>query len=163
MENRHTKCILPANIDKCIGDAMLLMNDYAGKVSETTAIMLYMYQHYTLYFLYPETADIIEGIALTEMAHHELLGKAIVKLGGDPIIGADYRFWNGSYVNYTRELKKILVVDIEAEEQAIFNYKRTIENLESDNIKEMIKCIISEEQEHLKIFNDLLNMVNRAT
>ena len=152
----RTRCALPQNIEKNISDAMLLMNDYAGKVSETTAIMLYMYQHYTLGLIDPEGAEVLEDIAIVEMGHHELLGKAIVRLGGDPILGADYRYWNAGFVNYTRDYKKMMLVNIQAEENAIESYLKTIEALQTQSIKDMIACIIEEEREHIKMFRDLL-------
>ena len=94
------------------------------------------------------------------MGHHELLGKAIVKLGGDPIIGADYRYWNAGYINYTRDIKKMLLIDIADEENAIENYKKTIAALETDSIKGMIMCIIEEETGHIKILKEVLKMLN---
>jgi bacterioferritin len=156
MVQRGTKCVLPENIEKNIGEAMLLMGDYAGKVSEVSAIMQYMYQHYTLSAIAPETADVLEDIAITEMGHNELLGKTIVKLGGDPIFGADYRYWNAGFVNYTRDLKKMLLIDIQDEENAIENYLKTIEALETQSIRNMISCIIEEEKSHIMVLKELL-------
>lgn len=132
-----------------------LMNDYAGKESETTAIMTYIYQSYVLAETYPEIADALEHIGIAEMTHHELLGTTIARLGNYPVIGGRNQFWNGSFVNYTVDVRKILKIDIEGEEQAIINYEKTIAVLENDSIKRLIERIILDEELHIKILKGL--------
>ena len=86
MDLSQVKCDLPypeVNVAKDLSEARLILPNYAGRDSETTAILTYAYQSYM-------TADlkkILEEISIVEMTHHEMLGEAIVKLGGYPIIG----------------------------------------------------------------------------
>ena len=106
MDLSQVKCDLPypeVNVTKDLSEARLILPNYAGRDSETTAILTYAYQSYM-------TADlkkILEEIAIVEMTHHEMLGEAIVKLGGYPIIGSGC-FWNGSFINYTSNPKVYL-------------------------------------------------------
>lgn len=62
-------------------------------------------------------------IAMIEIKHLELLGEAIIKLGGNPEFKSSYsnvgRFWLGSYVNYSTTIKKILLDNIDTEKIAI--------------------------------------------
>lgn len=137
-------------------EAKKLMNDYGGRDSETTAIMQYMYQHYMLKKDYPAYADKLEEIAIAEMHHHDLLGTSIAQLGGFPVIGGRNTFWNGSFVNYVTDIKKMLEADIQGEELAIANYKKTILTLQSEELKAMIERIILDEKQHIVVLKAML-------
>ena len=93
-------------VEENVQESKLLMPSYSGVASELTAILTYSFQSYITLQL-PEIRDVIEGIAQTEMLHHELLGTTITKLGGFPVMGAR-SYWNGSFVNYTLDPKKFL-------------------------------------------------------
>ena len=82
-------------------EVRLLMPVYGGKGSETTAIMGYIFQSYALADKEPEISKCLEQIAISEMRHHDLIGTAIVRLGGIPYIGDNRGYWQGGYVNYT--------------------------------------------------------------
>lgn len=51
-------------------EAAVLQSDYAGKGSETTAIMTYIYQNYITRLYNEDVAEVLERIAITEMHHH---------------------------------------------------------------------------------------------
>lgn len=104
---------------------------------------------------YPEIQEALEGIAITEMLHHKLLGETIYKLGGYPVMGAR-TYWNGSFANYTLSPQKYLRENVLAEQNAIMNYERTILNLSSDSVKMLLERIILDEEVHIKIFKQLL-------
>lgn len=138
--------------------AYLLEQDYAGPVSEDTAIHLYLYQHMVDEGLFPEFSEALHDIMITEMYHLELLGETIRLLGKepryqttDPITGSP-KYWNASYVNYTTQLKEMLTTDIISEETAIRNYEAHREIIHDKYIKELLTRIIQDEQEHLTIF-----------
>ena len=133
-----------------------ILNDYAGRESELTAITLYIYQSLIFKNNYPEISDAIEKIAIVEMKHFELLGDAIQDLGGDPIMGGTKAFWNGSFVNYIKNPRKALMFDIQAEENAILNYKKSIACSPNATVRALIERIILDEECHIVIFKDLL-------
>jgi bacterioferritin len=137
-------------------DAWLLMNDYAGRQSETTAIFNYSYQSYIFDEKYPEIAQTLERIGIAEMFHHELLGSTIVKLGGQPIIAGQRGFWNGSFVNYEGNIRKALMDDIREEQTAIANYRNTIRQLNNQSVIALIERIILDEEVHIVTLNQLL-------
>lgn len=154
-----TKCAsdLPypeIEVQENIADSKLLMPSYGGAASELTAILTYTFQSY-ISLKTPELKKTLECISITEMRHHKLLGEAIYKLGGYPIMGGR-TYWNGSFVNYTLDAKKFLQQNIMAEETAILNYERTILNLDSEPVKLLIERIILDEEIHIKIFKELL-------
>lgn len=138
------------------GDVLALTDDYAGRESETTAIMQYSYQSYILKEKYPDIAKILEEIAIVEMTHHEMLAEAIVQSGGDPVIAGRHCFWSGSAVNYTQELCSVLKADLMGELGAIAAYKRTIAALTNKSIIALIERIILDEEIHVRIFRKLI-------
>ncbi|MBQ9276024.1 MAG: rubrerythrin [Clostridia bacterium] len=141
-------------VEENLQEAKMLLPSYAGTVSELTSILTYAFQSY-ISFRLPELRSALEGIARCEMHHHELLGVAITKLGGFPVMGAR-SYWNGSFVNYTIDPKKFLQQNILAEENAIRNYERTILNLSSPQVKTLLERIILDEQVHIEDFKELL-------
>ena len=141
--------------------ADILSQDYAGKVSETTASFLYSYQHFCKFDENEEISDIIEEISIVEMKHLEMLGKTIKLLGKDPIYKTceatrgDCIMWEPKYVNYSTDLKEMLRIDIDSESNAIKNYEHHKKIIEDKYIKEMLSRIILDEKRHLEIFQTL--------
>lgn len=65
--------------------AEILMGDYAGVVSEFTAINQYLYHYFVLKGIDRELGRLLENIAITEMLHMEILAATIILLGGKPL------------------------------------------------------------------------------
>lgn len=145
--------------------ADLLSEDYAGLVSELTAVTLYSYQHMEKFSSNDEFSKIIEEIANVEMMHLELLGKTIRLLGKEPIYSTceasrgDCIMWNANNVNYTSDLRQMLKADINSEKQAIVNYKHHLNLIDDKYIKAVLSRIILDEQHHLEIFETLLEQL----
>ncbi|MEE0841501.1 MAG: manganese catalase family protein [Christensenellales bacterium] len=157
MEPKPYACELPyPEIEPVenIADSKLLMPNYGGPSGELTAVTTYCFQFY-ITERNKELKDALEGIARIEMHHHELLGEAIFKLGGYPVMGGR-TYWSGSFVNYTLDPKKFLRQNITAEETAILNYERTVLALHTESVKTLLERIILDEELHIKIFKELL-------
>lgn len=140
-----------------LSDARLLMEDYSGCEGELTAISTYIYQDYVLSGKGPHYDDLSETlmrISIAEMTHHHLLGEAIVKLGGTPVMGGRCKFWNGSMVNYCKDPISMLNNNIKAEKIAIANYKKTIRCVENYSLRELIERIIMDEELHILAFEE---------
>ena len=140
-----------------LAEAKMLMPSYAGTLSELTSILTYSFQSY----ISPSDGEIrraLTNVAKCEMKHHMLLGDAIFKLGGYPIMGAR-TYFNGSMVNYTLDPHKFLRQNVAAEEAAIVNYERTVLNLQNESVKLLLERIILDEEMHIKVFNELINML----
>lgn len=134
-----------------MSDCRCLMEDYGGAESELTAILTYIYQAYTISEMeeYKELYETLKGIAITEMHHHELLGETIAKLGGTPVMGGTHKFWNGSMVNYCKDIINMINIDIKAENIAIENYKKTMRCVQNYAVRELIERIIMDEELHI--------------
>lgn len=142
--------------------AGLLQSDYAGCNGEFTAISDYVYQHIWFEDKNLEYSKVIEKIAIVEMNHLDFLGKAIIKLGGDPKIGCCnvskmFSYWSGSVIHYEKNLKNAILSNIDAEQKAIYNYCKHIKMIEDASIKELLNRIILDEKVHITVFEKLYN------
>lgn len=133
----------------------MLKEDYAGAVSEMTAISQYIYQN--IQSTDNESfANAILQIAIVEMSHLDMLGDAILALGGNPTFGNGTVFWQGKLVNYARTLPEMLRADIEAETQAIANYERQAAKTANASVRALLERIVQDEQLHLRFFRETL-------
>ena len=133
----------------------MLKEDYAGAVSEMTAVSQYIYQN-ILSTGNESFASAILQIGIVEMSHLDMLGDAIMALGGNPSLGNGSIFWNGKLVNYARTLPEMLRANIEAETQAIASYERHAANTTNTSVRALLKRIIKDEQLHLRFFRETL-------
>lgn len=138
----------------------LLMDDYAGMVSEFTAISQYLYHYFVFGQVDKHLADLLVGVSLVEMHHMDLLAHTIILLGGDPKIRGTFStagdFWNGSFVAYGTSLCQRLALDIDSEIKAICNYQEHIRLIQDPYIQELLKRIILDEQHHIKLFEQAM-------
>ncbi|MCX7921975.1 MAG: ferritin-like domain-containing protein [Clostridia bacterium] len=152
------------NVDKNPQYVKLLMDDYAGKDSELTAITQYTFQHFTNGGGNVEVARTVLAIAKAEMKHYALLGEAIEKLGGDPECKGGHEnmgnYWNGKNPNYGISPKEMLEANIQAEKTAIENYTKHAELIDEPDIKNLLLRIKRDEEIHLQLYTNLLNRIN---
>lgn len=138
--------------------ANLLLEDYAGAVSELTAINQYLHHAFVFHEGYPDLVELEECISISEMKHLELLAETILKLGVDPqfrTLSADLPvYWNASAVYYGCDIADRLAADIAAEIQAIQNYRLHQQLIEDAHIKQMLERIILDEEVHTKLFRE---------
>lgn len=163
--SKHTKYIVklpypePRVEKQSVHYANILLKDYAGAVSEFTAINLYLYQHFMSVKEYEDYAELIGGVSMSEMKHLELLGETIKLLGVKPIYIDNAcppgRLWTPGYVNFTTIIKEMLMEDIQSESKAIENYRYHITLIEDSYIRELLERIILDEKLHLQLFNDI--------
>lgn len=132
--------------------AKILLEDYAGSDGEDTAIHRYFYQSLVV----EEVSIMLENISKVEMHHLEILGELIWKLGYTPAfytidsnIGCVIP-WTSKYIDYSCDLKTILLENISKEIQAIKRYEKHIMEIDDCHIKEVLKRIIEDEEIHIE-------------
>lgn len=135
--------------------AKLILEDYAGSVSELTAIMLYTYQEFVIINpKYKEIADTLKAISIVEMTHMKMLSQLIIKLGLKPKFYADKKdklqYWDAAYVNYNTAIDGILLEAIQSEKKAIMQYRQHISMIKDKSIDELLERIIVDEELHLR-------------
>jgi len=144
-----------------IAYAKLLLGDYAGHVSELGATAQYIFHMTVLKKEYPEVSQALLGVSIVEMEHLEMLGELIDALGVPPEYKAPKNgkkiYWDASprNVNYSTDIKKALLADINIEMKAIEQYEKSISQIGDDKIVCLLRRIILDEQLHIDIFSDL--------
>lgn len=139
--------------------ANLIQINYAGMVSEFSAITQYTYHEIKLFEDYADVTPTLMGIAEVEMHHMQILGELIVVLGGDPGYWINKKNkklnWSPNFVQYGTTLKEMLTYDIESEKAAIAQYRKTANQIQDENIIAIINRLILDEEHHLKLLNGL--------
>ena len=92
---------------------------------------------------------------ITEMRHHELLGKLIVSFGGTPYVGGNRGFWQGGFIDYTRKIDELLDNDVASEQEAIKYYNEVADRTKSENVREIVERIILDEQVHIQTLKEI--------
>lgn len=140
--------------------AQLLLEDYAGKVSETTAIMQYVHHHMEMEAIpsWQDVADLEHGISVIEMEHLEMLGQTILLLGATPrYCDSLQQPWTPQYIEYQdfnpcAQLRS----DIQGEEDAIRQYQAHIQMIQDPHIQALLTRIIKDEEHHIQLFSEQL-------
>lgn len=139
--------------------AKLILKDYAGIISELSAVTQYIYHSIYLSKEYPYISKVLKKISIVEMHHLDILGELIMELGISPKYGVikknKFTYWSSKYINYENTLKSMIYADITSEKDAIINYNKHLSQIDDTYIKEIIERIIIDEECHLKIFQDI--------
>ncbi len=140
-------------------DLEMLQILYCSQYGEVTAIMQYLQQYFVFDCKYDEVANIIKYIAAVEMHHMELIGEAIVALGGSAkyINIQEHQYWNGGMVSYSSNLCKELMGNLKAETEAYKTYLNFAERTQNYSLKALYKRIAMDEKLHIDIFTQLIN------
>jgi len=146
---------------KNIDYARFLMHAYAGEISEETAIHQYLYQSMVLPNEMQEYKNILENISKVEMMHLHILGKTIKELGLYPVFAdcstKSTEYWRADYVNYEVYFEEMIKEDIKAEQEAIKDYKLLLNVIDDKYVQETLNHIIEDEYIHLEIFTKILD------
>lgn len=127
---------------------------YASRLSELNTTLQYIYH----YFFFEragdrEAATLIMRIALCEMIHLELLGKAVLRLGAAPVYTSFppdcFSFYSTKYVSYSGSLKNMIEDDIIGERLAISGYEKMLTRLKNPAVKSLIERVLQDEKLHL--------------
>ncbi|MGL5380863.1 ferritin-like domain-containing protein [Clostridium sp.] len=139
--------------------AHLIQVNYAGLISEFSAVTQYIYQKIALFNDYPEIASTLLGISEVEMLHLNMIGEIITLLGGTPgyFISKKNKNlnWSPSFLNYTTTISELLTLNIKNEEATIEQYRKTANLIPDENIVAIINRIILDEEYHIKLFKSL--------
>lgn len=140
--------------------AAILSNDFAGAISEMTAVTQYVNHHLKCEMIDDEIGEALIGIGMVEMHHLNMIGETILKLGGEPYYGRvkkdKFQCWTPKFIVYGKDIKSMLKSDIQGEVDAIAQYKKHIEEIDDKYIKALLKRIIKDEEFHIKILDSLL-------
>lgn len=160
-------CDLPypslSGIKEDYSTARILSSAYAGQHSELGAILQYVYHHYFFKDGFPEIAELLEGIAVAEMHHLDILGETLRLLGVAPIYSAvppeKCRFFNTANLSYATDYQKMLLDDIQGELIAIREYREMLYKLKNQQVQAIIERIVLDEELHVEKLKSALDTV----
>ena len=141
--------------------AELLQDLYAGDSGEIIAFLQFSYQSFLLIPFGEQFGKIFERLANEEFLHTKKLAEAIVMLGGNPIFAnSKGKFIGGRTMSQIKDIKGMLIDDIELKEKSLINYKTTILKIENQYLKNLINSIIKEEEYQLASLNAYLESLD---
>ena len=111
------------------------------------------YQYHHWFANEEKIANLLQEIALAEMLHINLLGKAMKQLGLDPLFRQKPQepnvWFNTGSVAYSKTLPKMILDDITGEMTAIADYKKMLLVLKNEDVATLIARIVMDEELHL--------------
>ena len=147
---------------------IMLKRIFAGTKSEMTSVMQYVYQK-NIFSNVPSLNNLVnalEDISIKEMQHYEILSRIMVGANIDPrnCVYIDGNvdvcdFWKSNYVDYTKDVIKMLEANIALEQKAIVEYAALISLSDDENLKEILERIIEDEKTHIGYFKAVLEAI----
>ena len=147
---------------------IMLKRIFAGNKSEMTSVMQYVYQK-NIFSNVPSLnnfASALEQISIKEMQHYEILSRIMVGANIDPknCVYIDGNvdicdFWKSNYVDYTKDIAKMLEANIALEQKAIVEYAAVIAITDDENLKEILGRIVEDEKTHIEYFKAVLEAI----
>jgi bacterioferritin len=139
--------------DGDVGQIVLDLNEDLAR--EYKAIIQYVVFSSTLRGAqYGDIADQLKKHASQELAHALDIARQINYLGGNPTV-------KGKEAETSNDPKKMLEIDLRAEQETIKNYRERIRQAESAGefaLSEILRKIIAEEQDHEIDLKDALGL-----
>lgn len=142
-------------------DLRLMRNNYAGVISELSAITQYVFhQLHAKENDFTEIGKSLLSIAQVEMRHLNILGGVIGKLGGNPKFmyhnGCQMAYWNGGMIDDHCQIKTMLQKDIKLEQETIYLYSRQEKEVSQPTIAKILQRLILDEELHIEYLNTML-------
>ena len=127
------------------------VNDVAKiRLSELSDVSDYVYYSLMLEEGYPELSSLFDKMAMTEMRHFLILGRMLIRLGGDPAVRV--RQSNPFYGKPERldanAVHRMLSVSLEREQNAMSIYKRMACAMVCDTAASALLDRIAADEEH---------------
>ena len=138
---------------------------YATLNGEVTATLQYAYHNFVLSATHPEIAETLLSIAVAEMHHISLLGKAMCRLRITPLYTQypnSKNYYNTSCVSQSVTPTKILMDNLKGELNAISEYRKMLLVLNNEQVEALIERIILDEQLHVETLKNLMEKLNTS-
>ena len=140
-------------------EVLCLYDFYAGRFSELTAITTYVYQSVILGDC--SLSKLLNEISLVEMEHLNLLAKALVVFGADPVFTGKYNYFSCDYTNYSKDVRDFLTTNIQWEMDAEKQYKKLANETQNQSLSQLLTRIAMDEEMHAKLLtNAYLELFN---
>lgn len=133
----------------------LIQNLYGGAEGCFSAFMHFFYQHNQCEVFYPEYSCCFEKIYQLELENCEFLSKVLLRMAGDnKYYSSSKKFLSGYNIDYVKNLDKIFLLDIEFLELNVIEIKNLICKIDDLEIKKMLKKVLENKKNSLKIVKE---------
>ena len=139
----------------------LLQNLFAGSEGEVVIFLQLQYHANTLSSYNEKISNVLNEISITDLKHQQLLAHAIQMTYGNPIYATTQgKYISGKQIDYIRDTKQIVQINLEAKEKSIIDYKLAISKIENLQIKLLLTAILADEENHRLILKKILRSLN---
>ena len=141
--------------------APAFINDVArARLSELADVSDYVYYSLMLEEGYPELSALFDKLAMTEMRHYLLLGRVIIRLGGDPAVRV--RQTNPFYGKPERldvcSVRRMVATALDREQSAMNTYKKIACTMSCDSAAaSLLERIAADEEHHARMLSRALD------
>ena len=137
------------------------INDISAmRVAELGDVSDYIYFSLMLDSEYPTLAGLFEKMAMTEMRHFALLGKAVIAMGGDPAVRVRHTnpFYGKPDKLDTTAVKRIITGALENERTATKKYLNLANAMSCDKTAvALFERIAADEEHHARMLSRALD------
>jgi bacterioferritin len=143
--------------------AQILLDLYAGAISEFTAVNSFRYQFLVTEKTNPAFSRLLKCVTANEEFHVRTLARLIKKLDGNPkYFNSNKEFWDGSLAIYGTNVRDRLKADIAAEKGIIQLYERTVDRLDDPFAKRLVERLGLDDVFHRNLFQEALRRFNNG-
>ncbi len=151
-----------SEVKKDVKMAAVIAPAYASMHGELNSLLQYLYHYFNFVGEGDEeTADIIMGIALSEMHHLKILGELLFRLGVDPVFTKMpphcYNYYTSENVRYGKTPIKMLIDDVASEIYAVKQYDKIVSFITDEKVSAVLNRIALDEEFHIKVLNGRIN------
>ena len=146
------------DIDGIMKDPSLVGGISAVRVGELSDVSDYIYYSLMLGESYPTLSEMFEKMAMSEMRHFGLLGKMIIRLGGDPAVRTRHSnpFYGKPERLDTQSVKRILTTSLEGEMAGVKNYMKLADSTSDKAAAALLERIAADEDHHARMLSRAL-------
>lgn len=147
------------NLQPDVRSGQIISFAYATLKGELTATLQYVYHHFYFDEIDKTDGETLMSIAVAEMMHIDILGKAMLRLGVSPKYVQcpnTNTYFNTSTVSQSTTAQKMLMDDIQGEMNAIADYQKMLFILKNEQVEAIVQRIILDEQLHLEVLKEML-------
>ena len=144
--------------DGIMKDPSLVGGISAARVGELSDVSDYIYYSLMLGESYPTLSEMFEKMAMSEMRHFGLLGKMIIRLGGDPAVRTRHSnpFYGKPERLDAQSVKRILTTSLEGEMAGVKNYMKLASSTADKAASALLERIAADEDHHARMLSRAL-------
>ena len=144
--------------------APAFINDVSrARLGELSDISDYVYYSLMLEEGYPELSSLFDKMAMTEMKHFLILGRMLIRLGGDPAVRVRQTtpFYGKPERLDACSVNKMLSKALEGERMGAAGYKKLARAMECDPVAAaLLDRIAADEEHHARMLSRAMESIN---